>query len=164
MLRPCISILWRQFVLNLCFTLSSVVLLNHETSNWFYFLYYRSLDFPIIDLPKHLQRLVDQTFELFWRKKEYIFGLSPPSCRPATLFKKILRIRTAAFLYCQTNINLEERLLVPDLFAYSFDLFMSKVQEAFTSSKKNSLYYSLGSPSCFYNGQYSGHYRPFLWH
>ena len=46
MLWLCISILWRQFFLNLCSKLSSVILLSYKKSHWFYFLYKPSLRFP----------------------------------------------------------------------------------------------------------------------
>ena len=43
-----IPILWRQFFLNLCLKLSSVILRNYKKSNWLYFLCWRSLRFTSI--------------------------------------------------------------------------------------------------------------------
>ena len=42
-LRLCVSILWSQFLRNLCLTLSSKILLQSKKSNWFCFLYWPSL-------------------------------------------------------------------------------------------------------------------------
>ena len=56
------SILWRQSLLSACLTHSSLILLNDKKSKWFFSI----LNSPcIIDIPKQLQFLVDQTLRLF---------------------------------------------------------------------------------------------------
>lgn len=77
--RLCISVLWHQFLPNLCSTPFSVILLSYEKSNVSIFLF---TWLNIIDFPKQLQSLGNQALRLFG---EYIFWSIRPGLKKGDL-------------------------------------------------------------------------------
>ena len=63
-LRFCICFYWREFLLNFCLILSTMILLNCKNSSWFYFLHWPSVAFSYSQAIAVLNR---PNTEIDWR-------------------------------------------------------------------------------------------------